>query len=285
MGKISIFILVFGVLFTLCIFLIVNCNMFEDIPMKGDIRQLTVQYEWVQVAKFDPAPAGARFGKSVAIDGDYIIVGAYYEDNAKGAAYIYRKQGSGWVQLPKVTTDKDGVDGDIFGDSVAISGSYAIVGATVAHKAYIFNISGLTWTQDKILNSGIANSYGKSVSISGDYAVVGAPDNDKFQNNAGTAYIYYRLSGTPPNHWGIQSQAYCATTQANSYLGYSVGISGNYAICGAYAYEANGSGAGFVYQRSGNDWGTGAPDHENWKLNAGDAAADDRFGWSVSIYG
>jgi hypothetical protein len=289
MGRISVFIIIFGVLCALGMFLIVNCNIFEDIAMKGDIQLLTVEYEWVQVAKLEPAPAGARFGKAVAISGDYIIVGAYYEDAAKGAAYIYRRSGSNWVQLTPKVTDIDGAGGDIFGDSVAISGSYAIVGATMAHKAFIFKISGSTWTQDKILNSGSANSFGKSVSISGDYAVVGAPDNDVPDPpnpaiaNAGASYIFYRLSGSPPNHWGVQSQVYCETPEANSYLGYAVGISGYYVVCGAYAYEADGSGAGFIYQRNGTIWGSGSPNHENWKLNASDAAANDNFAWSVSI--
>ena len=76
------------------------------------------------------------FGRSVAIDGDYAIVGAYgYElevyphayKNA-GAVYIFKRDGSNWARQAKLTAD-DGYYIDNFGWSVAISGDYAIVGA------------------------------------------------------------------------------------------------------------------------------------------------------------
>ena len=53
-------------------------------------------------------PAGAvedRFGQSVAVDGDTMIVGAFRDDvgtNAdQGSAHVYRWAGSGWVLSPR----------------------------------------------------------------------------------------------------------------------------------------------------------------------------------------
>jgi hypothetical protein len=69
---------------------------------------------------------------------------------------------------------------------------------------------------------------------------------------------------------------------AGDQFGYSVSISGDYAIVGAYREDAGGSNAGAVYifNRTGtNTWDAGT------KIVADDAAAGDYFGHSVSISG
>ena len=93
--------------------------------------------------------AGDQFGKSVAISGDYVVVGANGEDaggNAAGAAYIFHRTGTNtWDAGVKiVATDPQAYDE--FGKSVAISGNYAVVGAygesaggSYAGAAYIFH--------------------------------------------------------------------------------------------------------------------------------------------------
>ena len=110
------------------------------------------------------------FGWSVAISGNYAIVGARLEDeNATGgntltdagSAYIFERDGSGiWTQVQKIVA-ADRAASDHFGTSVAISGNYAIVGAnlqmkmpragnpiTSAGAAYIFERDGSgTWVQ------------------------------------------------------------------------------------------------------------------------------------------
>ena len=76
--------------------------------------------------------SGDLFGGAVAISGDYAIVGACYDDDKgfnSGTAYIFRRSGNSWTQEAKLTAD-DGAESDFFGESVAISGDYAIVGAS-----------------------------------------------------------------------------------------------------------------------------------------------------------
>ena len=75
-----------------------------------------------------------RFGTAVSLSGDYAIVGAKNEDpdgaDNAGAAYIYKRDGTTgvWGDEQKiVASDKQA--NDIFGESVSISGDYAIVGA------------------------------------------------------------------------------------------------------------------------------------------------------------
>ncbi|MCK4966605.1 hypothetical protein KAS50_06220, partial [bacterium] len=96
------------------------------------------------------AVADDYFGYSVSISGDYVIVGARFDDDAgisSGSAYIfYRNQGGAdnWGQQAKLTAG-DAAGGDEFGISVSISGDYAIVGARYdddagsnSGSAYIF---------------------------------------------------------------------------------------------------------------------------------------------------
>ena len=66
-------------------------------------------------------------------------------------------------------------------------------------------------------------------------------------------------------------------TASNDYFGYSVSISGNTAVVGAYGNS--GKGAAYILTRSGTSWSQQA------KLTASDGASGDTFGSSVSISG
>jgi hypothetical protein len=142
------------------------------------------------------------FGCSVAISGDYAVVGAGGDDDYdgidSGSAHIFKRDGTAWTEQAKINAS-DSAAYDYFGWSVAISGDYAIVGGeggdgAGAHSgpAYIFKRDGTTWTeQAKITTSdGAAGDFfGVSV-ISDNYAVVGAPYDDDAGTDSGSAYIY-----------------------------------------------------------------------------------------------
>jgi hypothetical protein len=76
--------------------------------------------------------AGDEFGASVSISGDYLVVGAYRDDDngsQSGSAYVYqRTSGNIWGNETKLTAS-DGAAVDVFGLSVSISGDYLVVGA------------------------------------------------------------------------------------------------------------------------------------------------------------
>ena len=214
---------------------------------------------------------GDQFGWSVAISGDYVIVGAQYEDdaaggNASGNAYIFNVTSGALVH----TLDNPNAYGtspnDFFGYSVGISGDYAIVGAyweddaggNDSGKAYIFNVT--TGALVHTLNN--PNAYGTSasdyfgfkVAISGDYAIVSAAyedDNDSFSGglSSGKAYIYNVTTGALV-HTFDNPNPYGGTAQ--DYFGFSVAISGNYAIIGALFEDEGGqegvqSGKAYIY--------------------------------------
>jgi hypothetical protein len=176
-------------------------------------------------------------------------------------------------------------DMDCFGGNVSISGDYAIAGAIYNTSnrgaAYIFRRTGTnTWDSvTKIIAKDPQDDdyFGYSVSISGDYAIVGAPYEDSGGDNSGAAYIF-RRTGT--NTWDDVIKIVAPVPAIGDLFGYSVSISGDYAIVGA-PYENSGGtdrGAAYIFRRTGtNTWDGGT------KIIATDPGDNDLFGISVSI--
>ena len=69
-----------------------------------------------------------HFGTSVSISGDYAIVGAPDNSYPTGAAYVFKKEGSTWVQTDKLMPQGVEIGENDFGQTVSINGDYAIVG-------------------------------------------------------------------------------------------------------------------------------------------------------------
>jgi len=195
-----------------------------------------------------------------------------------------------WSQQQKLTAS-DAEASDDFGISVSISddGNTAIIGAqmedttaTNAGSVYIFTRSGTTWSQQAKIQASDAEAsdqFGSSVSISddGNTAIIGAQYEDTTATDAGAAYIFTR-SGTT---WSQQAKIQASDAETNDYFGFSVSISGDgdTAIVSAYLEDTSGTSAGsaYIFTRSGTTWSQQA------KIQASDAAANDYFGWAVSI--
>jgi len=85
--------------------------------------------------------------------------------------------------------------------------------------------------------------FGISVSISGDYALVGASKDDDNGSDSGSAYIFKR-SGTS---WAEEAKLTASDGVSGDEFGYSVSISGDYAIVGAFRDDDNGLSSGSAY--------------------------------------
>jgi len=225
-----------------------------------------------------------QFGFSVAVDGNYAIVGAPFDDSGvfldSGSAYIFKSYGTNWAVLEKLTSVSPS---HYFGYSVSISGNYAIVGAPVSDSACIFRrVSTATWVP-QIAFTGTPGSFGYSVSISGDYAIVGAVNDDEEGENAGAAYIYESNDIT----WFQKAKLMASDATPEDYFGCSVSICGNYALVGAYGDDTE-AGSAYVFRRA---FRIIPPDTIVWfwaeqtKLEAPGRAAQDSFGYSVSTDG
>jgi cyclophilin family peptidyl-prolyl cis-trans isomerase len=217
----------------------------------------TGQSTWSQEAKLTASDAAAddKFGMSVAIDGDYAIVGSYLDDDNgtdSGSAYIFKRNGTTWTQQAKLKAS-DGAAGDQFGYSVAIKGEYVIAGAVgnddggnFSGSAYIFKRNDSTWSQQaKLIASDAAafDWFGKSVSISNQYAVIGSYWDDDKGSKSGSAYIFARED----TEWIQQKKITAFDGAAEDYFGNSVSISDDYAVVGAYLDDDKGLNSGSIY--------------------------------------
>ena len=259
------------------------------------------EMSWSQHQKLTASDCRADdgFGGSVSINGNYAIVGAPYgDDNGwnSGSAYIFKRSGSSWAQQQKLTAS-DGASHNYFGNSVSISGDYAIVGAPGRGVdrgcAYMFNRSGSSWIQQaKLTVSDLAAypKFGDSVSLDGDYAIVGAPEYPDLLSDSdlpliaggGAAYIFKR-SGT---RWNRRDKLLARDRAVYDLFGGSVSISGDYAVVGAEGDDDNGPNSGSAYIFDGRFSLLG---DESWrqrdKLKPSDGTQDGNFGCSVSIRG
>lgn len=183
------------------------------------------------------------FGDSIAISGSTAVIGAYKEEDERGAAYVFEKDSSGtWTQVQKLTAgDRDPKDS--FGGSVAISGDTIIVGADEydfnrshgAGAAYIFRKDfeygpNIPWTQERKLTAGDAATddyFGGSVAISGNIAMVGAMRDD---SRTGSVYVFTENS---PGIWSQTQKITASDAAAGGLFGYAAVMSGTRAIIGA----------------------------------------------------
>ena len=257
----------------------------------------------------DAAPVH-QFGFSVSIDATLAVVGAPGDNSEIGSAYVFHNGGDEWTQSSELPSSPPVVDtsdaselrpsgatmGDQFGWSVDISGNYAIVGApsddesaTDSGAAYIFERCTAVqacprrWTEVAALKPdfpGATDAFGYSVAISGDLAIVGAPFDDDGEDNeffdAGSAYVFQRVG----DEW-LQTEKLVGQSiePYGDQFGYSVAISGDYAIVGApyVDFDFSGYGEAYVFQRNGPAWTM----VEN--LTGPNSSADMRFGFSVAI--
>ncbi len=184
---------------------------------------------WEQQAKLI-APDGAEgdhFGEDVSISGDFVIVGAWGDDDKginSGSAYVFQRSGTSWPQQQKLTAS-NGAPRNDFGENVSISGDYAIIN-TIKGQVYIFYRSDTGWTQQTILTSTFNDNFGYDVAISGKYAIVGAPRDD---DHIGAVYIYER-SGV---NWMQKLKLKASNGNRFDDFGTNVSIFEDYVIVGA----------------------------------------------------
>ncbi len=154
--------------------------------------------------------AGDYFGGAVSVSGNTAVVGAPWAkvgaNTLQGAAYVFTEPGSAWASMTQTAklTASDGAAGDVFGDSVSVSGNMVVVGALGATvgangdqgAAYVFTEPGSAWanmtqTAKLAASDGAAGDYfGKSVSVSGNTVAVGAFEAKVGANGGqGAAYV------------------------------------------------------------------------------------------------
>lgn len=242
-------------------------------------------WEQRQILTASDATAGDEFGRSVAISGEYIFIGASERDSVRGAVYVFKLTTADginvWEEDAILLRSINQVAGDQFGFSVSIDGIYGIVGAPGVNSGNgyfeLYILTAGVWTTTGGTVGITAFALGYSVSISSVYAIIGGNNVDAI-----SAYIY-KYNGTG---WNLDFTI--SVGAATDIAGFSVDIDQERCILGAFLDDDQGSNAGaaYIFSRDGVilPAGTG-----NWvqeaKLVAKNGTVDDVFGYSVAILG
>jgi len=237
------------------------------------------------------APDGVAedwFGTAVALDGDTALVGAYGDDvhghDRQGSVYVFTRSGTTW-SLQQQLTASDGEQYALFGLSVALSGSTAVVGAPGdgPGSAYVFTRAGATWGErDKLtaLDAEAGDYFGESVAIDGSTILVGAYRDDIDANtDQGSAYVF-APSGLL--NWEQEAKLIAEDGAATDAFGVSVALAGDTALVGAYWDDVEGNenqGSAYVFTRQEATWTQRA------QLTAAGGEASDNFGYAVALDG
>ena len=234
------------------------------------------------------ASGQSHFGDSVALsaDGSTALIGGYKDNGEVGAAWVFVRSGSTWIQQGSKLAGIGESGKGHFGESVALSreGNTALVGGSYdsgeVGAAWVFTRSGSTWTQQgsKLTGEGESGKgrFGVSVALSGEgnTALIGGYDDG---GGVGAAWAFTRSGST----WTQQGSKLTGggETGKKGRFGGSVALSenGNTALIGGYN-DAFAAGAGWVFTRSGSAW-----TQQGSKLTGSEESEEGGFGSSVAL--
>jgi hypothetical protein len=191
--------------------------------------------------------------------------------------------GSSGIQGGTITVDYETNVGDARIGTIYITADDAF---NSPQTILVLQVANRWYTKMIASDKETGDHFGYSVSISGDYAIVGAYGDDDNGNDSGSAYIFERMG----IEWSQKAKLTPDDGATDDHFGYSVSISGDYAIVGAPLDDDNGynSGSAYVFQKPLDSW---TDMTETAKLTASDGyghhdpyvPVSDNFGRSVNI--
>ncbi|MGH8428132.1 MAG: hypothetical protein ACRES7_09150 [Gammaproteobacteria bacterium] len=218
------------------------------------------------------------FGGTLALSGTTALVGAASANNSQGAVYVFTESNGVWAQTQELSAS-DGAPDEDFGDSVAVAGTTALIGAPgvaldQSGSVYVFTESDGTWTQRQELTAsgGLSQSYfGYSVALAGTTALIGAPGTGNYQ---GATYVFSESGGT----WSQTQELAASDGAPGDWFGWSVAVDGTSALIGVPLKNLS-QGVTYVFGESNGTW------TQTQELTASDGAYDNQFGRSVALAG
>jgi hypothetical protein len=187
-----------------------------------------------------------RFGNSVAISGNNVLIGAHADDTNGadvGQAYLFD---AATGNLLHTFDDPTPTNRDLFGVAVAIDGNNILIGAygddtngTEVGQAHLFDAA--TGALLQTFNDPTASTsdwFGHSVAIDGNGILIGARHDDTSGNNVGQAHLFDAVTG------GLLRTFDDPTVTGEDRFGHSVAIDGNNVLIGAASDDTNGTDVG-----------------------------------------
>ena len=243
---------------------------------------------WVEqsVLANHPARESDRFGASVSVSGDRVLVGIPGADlgaTDAGAAVIYHWDGSDWV-LEAVLSRAFPQASDGLGLNVLLDGDDAFVGYPGVDlndhgegevRAYHFD--GIQWSFDRTIilpDPQPADSFGATMAKAGDRLLISAIGADGLQPNAGIAFVYLFSDG----QWNQEAALSASDGLAGDLFGFSLDMTSDWVVVGAPRRDS-GRGTAYIYKRDGSDW------IQHTELPSPDPALNNAFSTGLAIDG
>ncbi|MEO9870539.1 MBG domain-containing protein [Ekhidna sp.] len=247
------------------------------------------------------------FGTFLDMSGDVAMIcslGTDTDENGEnpletaGAVYAYENVNGNWDMMQKlVPSDRNSQD--VFGSSVAVSGTLAVIGAVLnrtdldgmnnirgAGAAFIFekDAQGIWIEKQKAVASDRAeqDNFGSQVSVSGERIAV----SSLFHNSRQGAVYIFEKDGN--GQWNETAKLVADDAETGAAFGFSIDLEGDYLVVGAqtenddannenYQYQA---GAVYFFERNeSGEW------NQAQKIVPDDRSAGDLFGYSLDIEG
>ncbi|MCB1627820.1 MAG: hypothetical protein KDI51_02045 [Xanthomonadales bacterium] len=246
-----------------------------------------VDGQWQRFQRLlSPDPAiEQRFGVSVALDGERLAVGAYWDalggQADAGAAYVFRFDGSQWL-LERSFRMQTAEAEAFFGFSVALDGDRLLVGAPGANVSdfdegagFVYRRSNDVWTlEDTLLVPGeeFGVQYGTRVALRGDLALLAAPGATSDALPGAGAVARFRLGVG----WAFEDRLQAAVPQEGGAFGSSLALGEGLIAIGASTDSTADTAAGAIHLRSAGG---------DVVLTAHDAMPGDRLGSAIALSG
>jgi len=263
--------------------------IFERVPNGTNI--------WTQTYVIPPVTniLDGYFGVAVDIDQETIVVGGEYEPSSpgfrSGRVHVYHRNPTSSVWdlkasiVSPVTNNfaRFGATVDLEGDLLAVGAPEAFLNGTVSGGAFIFsrNLGGSNaWGLVKsIIPTGVVNNarFGFDVSLHHETLVVGSPQIGTAPTNRGAVFVYQKNQGGS-NQWGFVQRLTTEVAVANTRLGTSVDVEGDFIVAGAPG-ESSSRGAAYLYKKlpGTNVWMSAQ------KFVAPIGLTNDQYGTSVTM--
>ena len=216
---------------------------------------------WVERAKLTHSGGAARdrFGRSLALRGGVLLVGAPGQEEHKGKVVVFR-QGSAadnWSQQGILVGSPED-PAERFGAAVALDRDRALIGApgqvfgdsARVGRAMVFRRSGDTWVKEGVLsapNDGKVRGMGSALLLDGDAAYVSAIGSD----SAAGAVLQFRRGSS--GGWDRVATIKAATPEHPALFGMALARDGQELLIGA-PFSNAGSGGVHIFRRAGSNW-------------------------------
>jgi uncharacterized repeat protein (TIGR02543 family) len=257
------------------------------------------QWELMETIYEPDTTSNNHFSRSVAIDGEYAVVGAAFYDykppysssyrNESGRAYVFHRNGDSWSTDDPVALDpRNPEEGALFGSHIDIDGDRIVISAPGDDdddgSVYVYEREGSSWVQQTPKITAFerynCDEYGSSVAIDGDWIVVGA-EKDQMTGitEPGSAFVYHHDTAT--DSWQDELLLRPEFPLTSERFGADVAIEGDRILIGAFQHREGDQlnlGGVYIFDRTGTEW-------EERKIILDDPHASDYFGMVVAMDG